>query len=43
MSSSSTKPATPNSTDRPQVNRAKSALSWLAVVALAIFPFPWWW
>ena len=43
MSSPSTKPTTPNSTDRSRANSAKNALSWLLIAVLAVFPFPWWW
>ena len=26
----------------PRVNTAKKALLWIGILALALFPFPWW-
>jgi hypothetical protein len=28
---------------RPRLNKFWSALLWLTVVVLAVYPFPWWW
>ena len=27
----------------PRLNTAWIALLWISVIALAVFPFPWWW
>jgi hypothetical protein len=32
-----------NNTDHPRLNAAKNALLWLAVIVLALAPFPWGW
>jgi hypothetical protein len=29
--------------DRPRLGAAWMALLWVVVVALAFFPYPWWW
>lgn len=46
MTSSSTQLPTPEGPrrcrDHPRVNVAWNALLWLAVIALAVAPFPWW-
>jgi hypothetical protein len=41
MSSSSTHST--RSPRRPRVNPAQKALLWLAVIVLAVYPFPGWW
>ena len=36
---------TPNNNDQPEPRRSdkvRNALVWVALVALAVFPFPWW-
>jgi hypothetical protein len=29
--------------NHPRLNTAWNALLWISVIALAVFPFPWWW
>jgi hypothetical protein len=29
-------------TDHPRLRTARTALIWLGLIALALFPFPWW-
>jgi hypothetical protein len=33
----------PRRTDHPRLAAARNALSWVAVIVLAVFPFPFWW
>jgi len=33
---------TPTS-NRPRFKIARSVLVWIGVIAVALFPFPWWW
>ena len=40
MSSSSNHDRRP---DQPRYRAARNALLWLGLLALALFPFPWWW
>jgi hypothetical protein len=30
-------------TDGPRFKTARNALLWVGLIALALFPFPWWW
>jgi hypothetical protein len=30
-------------TDRPRLNAARTALLWIGLIAIAVFPYPWWW
>ena len=39
MNSSSSKPHN----DSPRFGGARNALLWIGIIALALFPFPWWW
>jgi hypothetical protein len=36
-------PETRRPTDHPRRNTAKNALLWIGLIALAVFPYPWWW
>ena len=29
--------------NHPRLNTAGNALLWISLIALAVFPFPWWW